>query len=520
MKKLILVVLAVFLMSGIASAATTLDMSGFMRITPEMNNFSGTSYPLQFTGILTPVKDAGTQAFTDQRTRLYFNIRSNENVGAQVATEINAQWGSMAGQTLPVSTGTNGNNTTVSIFGGPANNGGLQADTPSLVLKSANMWYKLGALKITAGMMSWLDDMSGMFSANGDMSGFKVDYALSKSASFQTGVFTWWDQNTRTTDSVMFIPLTVKQQLGSGTATLFFYTIQDHSAKTSPLNSPTIAGRGGRPLTIATVTAATATAAAYTTTTAASVTTITATTTAAYENAQIYYAGLRYDGKAGNVSYTAFGVYNFGTFKDFDNTGYAAAGTQIIGDAAVSSIALNLKVDVKIGAGKLRFNSMYVSGTETNYATQVDKFRGFVVGDLYAGSMSNPLLQDDIVTIMQNTDGIGYASFLMRDVWNNGDGIQLAYLAYDHQVLPKLNAKAVIGYAVADKDNSQYLAAALQKKGKGMGTEMNAQLRYNFDDNFSIKGVYSYVMLGDYFKTTALDPDNVWRAQVKFVYSF
>jgi hypothetical protein len=507
MKKLILVVLAVFLMSGIASAATTLDMSGYMRIHPEMNNLSSSN---GWNGTFTPVKNAGTQAFTDQRTRLYFNIKSNENVGAQVATEINAQWGASQGQNVISSTSATTGLTTVNIFGAPGN-GGLQADTPSFVLKSANMWFKLGALKITAGMMSYLDHMSGLFSANGDMSGFKADYDLSRSASFQTGVFTWWDQNFRTTDSVVFIPLAVKQQLGNGTGTLFFYTIQDHSANSSPLTSATMAGRGTRPLTTTTTTGAGAT--------------LTTTVTAAYESAQIYYAGLNYAGKAGDISYSAFGVYNFGTFKNFDNTGYAAAGTQIIGDAAISAIAANLKVDVKIGAGKLRFNSMYVSGTETNYATQVDKFRGFIPGDRYAGAVSNPLLQDDVVLLMQNTDGIGYAAFLLPDTANNGDGIQLAYLAYDHQVLPNINVKAVVGYAAADKDNSQYnnntAAGGYKKLGKGMGTEMNAQLRYNFDSNFSIKAIYSYAVLGDYFKTAATpSPDDIWRANLKFTYSF
>jgi hypothetical protein len=498
MKKLILVVLAVFLMSGIASAATTLEMSGYMRITPEMNNFNSASG----SGALQPApsfpRESGTQAFTDQRTRLYFNIKSNENVGAQVATELQAFWGGGSNPTVPTTTSsTTGLVTTNTSSPG----GGLQADTTSFLLKSANMWFKMGDLKITAGMMSYLDDMSGIFSAGGDMSGFKADYTLSRSASFQTGVFTWWDPENRKTDSVMFIPLAIKQQLGSGTGTLFFYTIQDHSNGTV-LSSPTVNGRGGRPLTTATTTAGVT------------------TTTAAYDNAQIYYAGLNYGGKAGNISYSAFGVYNFGTFKNFDNTGYAAAGTQIIGDASISAIAANLKVDVKIGAGKLRFNSLYVS--EVNYATQADKFRGFVLGEHYGGGIGNPLLQEDVLILINNTDAINYGGFLTPNVANNGDGIQLAYLAYDHQVLPKINVKGVLGYAAADKDNSQYAAAASRKNGKGIGTEMNGQLRYDFDSNLSIKAVYSYLMLGDYYKYAAPadSPDNLWRTQIKFIYSF
>lgn len=464
MKKLILVVLAVFLMSGIALAAPTLEMSGYMRIHPEMNNFSRTGA----NGVFTPITDAGTLAFTDQRTRWYFNVKSNENLGASVATEISNKWGQSAG------------------IDGKAAGGGYMADTTSLYIKNANMWFKMGDFKLTAGSMSFLDGMSGIVFGGADMSGFLADYTLSRSSALQMGAFTFWDRDLRTTDSVMFYPITITQQLGNGKAQVFLYLINDHSNNIALTAG---SGYGFRPLMNATGTAA------------------------AYENANIYYAGLNYAGKAGPVGYSLFGVYNFGTFKNFDNTTYSTT-TFKTGDASISAFAANVKADMAFGASKLRFSGLYVSGTEANYATDVDKFKGFVTGGMYGGGADQPLLQNDLHILQNNTDCIGYAQFLMYDVNNNGDGVMLASLAFDQPVMPKLTAKAVAGYAAANKQNLS------TRSGKGMGTELNAQLKYDFDSNLNIKLVYAYALLGDYYKTATFDPDNVWRAQIKFTYSF
>ena len=90
----------------------------------------------------------------------------------------------------------------------------------------------------------------------------------------------------------------------------------------------------------------------------------------------------------------------------------------------------------------------------------------------------------------------------------------MIYGAFDYNLSPKFNAKAVIGYAAADK---QAFAARL---GKGMGTEYNAQLKYKYDDNLTIAGVGSYAQIGDYFKTNTFDPDNAYKLLLKFIYSF
>lgn len=457
MKKFILAVLAVFLMSGIASAATTLDLKGYVRVYPEANNF-GTSAGNIPDYLLAKAK-SGSHAFTDQRARLYFNVKSNENLGGTVALEIDSRWGN------------------TSYDNGRGTGGGLGADTNNIEVKNSYLWFKTGSLRIMGGIQTYGDDMAGIFVGGGDMAGFRADYTMSKTSSLTTGAFVWWDRNTRNTDSVYFIPLTLKQQLGGGSATLFLYTIQDNSS----YQAMTVPNQGRRPLANA------------------------AGTQALYEKAEIYYAGLNYGGKAGNISYYLMGAYNFGTFKDVGVSKAASTG-----DAKISAFAANAKVDVKIGDGKLRLNGLYVSGTDPDPS----KYSGFVTGDQYAGANTMTLLQDDLVIIINNTDAISNVTVLANDVNNNGDGVQMAYGAFDYNLTPKLNAKAVIGYAAADKKN---LAS---RKGKGMGAEYNAQLKYKFDDNLTIGVVASYAQIGDYFNTATFDADNAYKLLLKFGYSF
>jgi len=460
MKKMILVVMAVFLMSGMASAATTLDLKGQVRVYPEWNNIgrSAGSIPDYLPGSsYLPASKSSGSIFTDQRARLFFNVKSNENIGGTVALEIDSYWGN------------------TSYDSGRQTGGGLGADSANVEIKNSYLWFTAGDLKITAGIQTFLDDMAGIFVGGGDMAGFRVDYALSKTSSLSTGVYTWWESQATSAgttkqwkDSVYFIPLTVKQQLGSGTGSLFVYTIQDSTKGSTGLT----ATQGRRPL-------------------------------AQYDKAQIYYTGFNYGGKAGNVSYYLMGAYNFGTFKDIV--------TATTDDKKISAFAVNAKVDVKIGDGKLRLNGLYVSGGDS---TDKDKYNGFVTGEQYAGAQVMPLLQDDLVIIIGNTDQISNVTTLAVDVNNNNDGLQVAYGAFDYNLSPKLNAKAVLGYASADKQNS------VARLGKKMGMEYNAQLKYKFDENLTIAGVGSYAQIGDYFKTAAFDADNAYKLLLKFMYSF
>jgi hypothetical protein len=482
MKKLILVVLAVFLMSGIATAATTLELKGSFRIYPEMNNIGyppGGSLPDYLPNYLNnpqfnTATDIATRAaykgkanqsnLIDQRTRMIFNVKSDENVGGTVHFEMDSRWG---GTALAVGRGADG--------------GALGSDTVNLETKESYLWFKAGALTVKAGIQTWADDMAGIFIGGGDMAGFRADYALSKASSFSTGVFTFFDPNARNTDGVYFVPLTVKQQLGGGTAALFVYTIQDNS------NYLAANTAGRRPImNVAPVTGV--------------------ATGAPYESAQLYYTGLNYGGKAGNVSYYLMGAYNFGTINNIGTLG----GTSNF-DLKVKAFAANARADVKIGAGNLRLNTLYVQGNDSKSA---DEYPGFVAGEMYQGHMSMVLLQTDLVLILGNTDMVNGATFLLPNVNNNGDGVQLGYLAYDYNITPKLNAKAVVGYAAADKKNEAL------RKGKGMGTEYNAQLKYLLYDNMTIAGVASYAQIGDYFNTATVEADNAYKLLLKFIYLF
>jgi hypothetical protein len=75
-------------MVGFAFAQTTVNFSGFIRVYPEINNFGFGNIELS--------DDSQTRAFVDQRARIFFNIKSGEEVGGTYAMEIDSRWGDIA----------------------------------------------------------------------------------------------------------------------------------------------------------------------------------------------------------------------------------------------------------------------------------------------------------------------------------------------------------------------------------------------------------------------------------------
>lgn len=503
MKKLIMVVLAVFLMSGIASAATTMTLNGQVRVYPEMNNYGYTG------GGGAPSNgsiNSGTNAWTEQRAVLRFDIKSDENVGGHVAVELDSRWGNTA------------------YVDGRGQGGGMGSDFNNFELKNSYLWYKWGDLKTTVGIQTYFGDQTNII-VSGDNAGIYFDYALSKGSALHTGVSTWWDGtngNTRTTDSVLFIPLTVTQAIGNGKASVFLYTIQDNS-NYQVLDSPRMDTppftRGLRPLVVnAFNTTAVIVPQTGGTLPISATGTLTASTRskAAYEKAGIYYAGLNYGGKAGNVSYYLMGVYAFGEFKNvITNSATNNSPGTVIGDAKVSAFGLNVKGDVQLGAGKLKAQAAWVQGGGND---DPSKYRGFVSGAQYSVGQVMPLMQADLVMLINPYEIISQAQSFIDNMQNNGDGVQIAWLSYDHNITPVFNAQVVLGYAKADDLGSN----TLKRQGREIGTEGNIQLRYKFSPNLTIATVAAYTKVGEYNKTigAATEPDDVYKLQLKFQYSF
>ncbi len=383
MKRLVLAVLAVFILAGIASAQTTLDLKGFIRVQGELNNFGYGAFGLnaKATSLDRPLKkDDKLSSFVDQRTRMFFNLKSGENLGGTVAFEIDTRWGD--------------NSATVARNQG----GAIGADSINIETKNTFFWYKPSDnLKLTLGLQGFSDEFNGILFFGADMAGVRADYTISKDSSLLVGYYLLRDPNADADataggqqDAIYFIPITYKQNLGNGKLSVSYYRIVDNEAA-KPINEM------------------------------------------AKQNVDDYsvnYLGATYFGKAGSVDYGVSALYNFGEYK-------------IGGD--ISGYALQAQADVKVGPGKLRARLLYTSGdddaTDKDYDGLVTQTYNDVTSSIPL------CCNDLMFLVRALEESINHSAAVLQDATGYGRGITLAYLSYDQNLNDKTNIQATIANA-------------------------------------------------------------------------
>jgi len=436
--KVFLAVLAVLLTASFAAAQTTMTINGIIRVYPELNNYGF--------GAVGYSADSKATSFVDQRARLFFNVKSGENVGGTVAFEIDSRWGDAAYQTS-------------------RNKGGaLEADTTNAETKNAYLWFKPNNdLKLTVGIQGYTDDFKGIFLGGADAAGIRADYTINKDSSLMVGWYLFQDPSAApgTSDAVWFLPISYKMNIGDGKLGLAYYRLQDGGAGTAN------AALGHKSVR-----------------------------TATSNGAQINYLGANYAGKAGDVSYSAFLVYNFGTIDNY------TAGK----DADISAFAFNADAAMKLGDGKIKAALLYASGDKST-----TDYNGFVTGNQYSTGADLPLMQNDLYLILRTLDDITHSVAFVGDINNSGLGATVVYATYDQNISDKTNVQVALGYGKANEKNAANLTPSI--------TEINAQAAYKFDKSLTIKAAVAYGMLSD-VKVGTKDADNLYRLMMKFQYAF
>jgi hypothetical protein len=317
------------------------------------------------------------------------------------------------------------------------------------------LWFKPTAnAKYTLGIQGFTDDFMGIILGGADMAGIRADYNLSKDSSLTAGWFLFSDRNVKVNDGIYFIPVTFKQKMGNNTLTLALYGIFDDG------------GRAGERLVYGVNSELSPLSNRSYLTSAPSPKTSVVGTAAEYQRARIYYAGVNFSGKSGNIAYSLFGLYNWGTFN-----GLAASGRII--NMNISAYALHAMADVALGSGTLRGRVLYVSGGDKN----PESYNGMITGNQYAIGADLPLLCSDLFILIRTAEDISHSAALLPDVNNNGCGAFLVYADYNHKINDKLAFQIGAGYLQAN-DNRVDGNALLGTKDAGMhmGTEVNANL--------------------------------------------
>lgn len=456
MKRLVLAVLAVFILAGIAGAQTTLDLKGFIRVQGELNNFGYGPYGLNnnVTNFKPFLKDDDKlSAFIDQRTRMFFNLKSGENLGGTVAFEIDTRWGD--------------NSATV----GRNQGGAIGADSINLETKNAFFWYKPSDnLKLTFGLQGFSDEFNGILFFGTDMAGIRADYTISKDSSLLVGYYILRDvvadaDDTTNLDYVgpqdatYFIPVTYKTTLGDGKLSLAYYRIVDNEGK-KKINEM---AKGADDFTV-------------------------------------NYLGATYVGKAGSVDYGVSALYNFGEYKNG-------------GD--INGYALQAQAGVKVGPGKLRARLLYTSGDDN--ATDND-YDGFVTQTYNDLTSSIPLCCNDLMFLVRSLEeSINHSAAILQDISGYGRGVLLAYLSYDQNINDKTNVQVTVANA---RFNERKAGGPEGGKELGTEIDLFARYKLEKNLSLTLGAGYFMLGSAYDKTDSGKDPSDLYKLFARLTYTF
>ena len=243
---------------------------------------------------------------------------------------------------------------------------------------------------------------------------------------------------------------------------------------------------------------------------------------------KLYTAGVDVAFNAGPATVSGFALYQFGKID------FLAPGES---DVTVNGFAADLRADLNLGPGKFFLEGLYVSGGNNDNA---DKYKSiYTLSDVNASPGGNSFFaRTDMMILLVNGDDINTSSALngaaaapgsaytshagvcVTSPGNCGRGITHVAAGYTQKLGDKLTGKVGAGYLAATKKLD---IADATKKGKGMGTEVNANVNYNIMKGLDF-GVYAaYAWLGDFYKSTSAavaDPDNVYDVHFRLNYAF
>jgi hypothetical protein len=502
MRKGFLIMLAVVLVAALAAPAMAgTDINGFIRTKAWLSNFrTSTSAP-------TIGKDVPTNAFVEERLRLKFTS-GEENVKAVAHFEIDfSAWGDAAGGTPVAVTGTdNVGNSVSSIYtGGAARNSGgaLGADRINLETKDVYVWFKLPntSLDFTVGLQNQTDAYAGLLYGAADFAGVFMNGKMAP-VSYTLGWSKLYENASQKADDLtLYLASARLSPTKDVKIGLNFYMIKDDTGKVA--NTLPVTGSA----LVVTSPFSLGTGALW------------AAIPSGLNKKIIYSPGIDFSANAGPVALTGFFIYQ---------TGKIDYQSDSVTDIDIRGFALDLRGDANIGPGKFFLEALYISGGDNNDAgiKSIVTFSDF---DASPGGNS-AYNRTDMSILLNNADDINCAQSLVgsRATASGGStspalggrGISHIGTGYTQKFGDKLTGKVGAGYLRANK---LLLSESNTKKGKALGTEVNAGVNYNIMKGLDFGVNVAYAWLGDFFKSKTLpnsDPDDAYSANMRLNYAF
>lgn len=463
-KKRLLAVLA----AGALTAATAVpamalenEFHGLFRVRAFLDNYSDGG-----AGTLTPSKEPGTRNFIEQRARLMYIAKANDDLKLVTHFEIDSRWGDNS---------YNSNGSTRN------NGGGIGADQTNLETKNVYLDFNIPStpVNVKAGIQGFVDAYKGIV-FNNDAAGVVASSKLGDAA-VQLAYFRFDDATSGNSFSNFGLAAapasaTVTDNTTPGNRTRDFVNLSGKYNVTKDI-------KVGADYFLL-----------YSDVFRSSV-----------DRTDIHMLGVNAEAKAGDATVDGFFLYQLG------KVGNSTAG--VGGAQTVNAFAANLGGKMKCGPGVARVNALYISGDKsTNASGDRNDFQ--TIMERGATTAGHAFYPGEMMIMLRNKYNTNSDKAVVFDLNNQGQGLIGGFLGYDVTV-NKLFVNTNLGFGAVAKNSTS-------RNNDYLGTEFNTEIGYKLYDNLTASFQGAYMVLGGYFAGTGSgsNPENPYTTRVQLQYTF
>jgi hypothetical protein len=445
--------------TAVPAMALENEFHGMMAVRGYNSNYlSGTA------GRIDPTTDtATTKNWIEQRARIFYSAKVNDDLKMVTAFELDSVWG-------------NSSYTTGRNLGGA-----LGSDTTNIETKWSYLDFNcpITGTNFKVGIQGLNDGYKGLvFGLGADAAGLLA----SKAVGPFKGTFGWFRLDDRNT--AVATPTATASVAGKTMRDLWIVAGDLNVTKDVKVGASYYFLNNDGATFVGAIPAGTGTINSAVTTTAG----------IAYD---VHILGANAAANLGIASLDAFALYEFGN----------------VGNKHLNAFAGNAAAKIKVGPGAIKANALYVSGnSSTSFGGNSFISVNNTTSGVYAENGVNAL--GNIWLLVRNPKETTNEQAIIAESGNQNQGIIGGSVGFDLAV-GKVFANANIG--------AGFTAKKANNRNTYMGTEINGEVGYKLYDNLSALVRAAYVVLGDYYNNKGVhetDPANPYEAQVVLSYNF
>ncbi|RII28757.1 MAG: histidine kinase [Geobacter sp.] len=216
--------------------------------------------------------------------------------------------------------------------------------------------------------------------------------------------------------------------------------------------------------------------------------------------ANIHMAGINAEAKVGPATVDGFVLYQTGRLG-------SAIGTD---SQKVSAFAANVGAKVKAGPGTLRANALYISGNRDNGTSTRNDFQTIL--ERGATTPGHAFYASEMQIMLRNKYNMSSDRAVVFDLNNGSQGLLGGFVGYD-LAIDKFFMNSNLGAAA--------VARSARAGSDYLGTELNTEIGYKMYDNLTTSVQAGYMLLGQYYKpANGSWAENPYTAKLQVNYTF